>query len=417
MNERATAVALALAAIAACYVLVVPKPQPRQAPWARPLSTETKPDGLAAAARWIASGGIPVMALKGRYDTLATLTASKRGNVLISHVPFLVPTWKAEREALIRWVERGNTLVIAAALADTPGWSAPGQSVSEPFEDLNALAAIDPRPSGEAIRLGTDVRPDVALPEAQYTELAPVSHPFFAGVKSVSAVSDFPAQGWVAADPSHPAGPLLVLGHTGPGALTGDALWVQAHGQGRIIVATVGSVFANRVLGRTDNGRFLANLVTVNLAPGGAVIFDDTHQGAHTMYDARALFSDSRFYLTCLVLIGIWFAWVLGSQRLSVAPSPPPAPGELSLAEGAAALLERTVPQPAAMRLMIDRFRRRHAPLGVGSDDWGWLESAAMRAPAAVATLRAADAALKNDRHVRLKDLRQAITGLEEVLQ
>jgi hypothetical protein len=66
---------------------------------------------------------------------------------------------------------------------------------------------------------------------------------------------------------------------------------------------------------------------------------------------------------------------------------------------------------------MIDRFRRRHAPLGVGSDDWGWLESAAMRAPAAVATLRAADAALNNDRHVRLKDLRQAITRLEEVLQ
>jgi hypothetical protein len=184
-----------------------------------------------------------------------------------------------------------------------------------------------------------------------------------------------------------------------------------------VIVLTVGSAFANRVLGRPDNGQLLANLVTTNLTPGGAVIFDDAHQGRHTLYDARAFFSDPRFYLTCAVLIGVWFAWVLGSQRLSVAPAPPPAPGELSLAEGAAALLERTVPQPAAMRLMIDRFRRRHAPVGVGSDDWGWLESAGNRAPDAVAMLRTADTALREERRVRLKDVRQAITRLEEVLQ
>jgi hypothetical protein len=417
VTERGTAVALALAAIAACYLLVVPKPQPRQSQWARPLSGETRPDGLAAAARWIASGGIRVIALSGRYDTLATLATAERGNVLISHVPFLVPTWQAERRALARWIERGNTLVIAAALADTPGWSAPHQSGSEPFDDLNALAEIDTRPSGEAIRLGTATHPDLPLPEPQYTEVTPVSHPYFAGVKSVSAVSDYPAQGWVAADPPRHAGPLLVLGHTGPGPLTGDALWVQTRGQGRIIVSTVGSAFANRLMGRVDNGKFLANLVTTNLAPGGAVIFDDTHQGAHTLYDARALFSDPRFYLTVVALIGVWFAWVLGSQRLSAPPPPAPAPGELSLAAGAAALLERTVPVQSATRMMIDRFRRRHGPAGAGPDDWNWLQAAGSRAPQAVASLRAADTALREDRRVRIQDVRRAIIELEETLQ
>jgi hypothetical protein len=417
VNERATAVGLAFAAVAAFYLLIVPKPPSRLTAWSRPLSGETKPDGLAAAARWIASSGTPVLALKGRYDTLPTLATAERGNVLISHMPFLVPSWKAEREALEKWIERGNTLLIAAALADTPGWSAPGESATEPFEDLDALAGIVARPSGEAIRLGTAVRSDVALPKASYTELSPVPHPFFTGVKSVSAVSDFPAQGWVAADPMRHAGPLLVLGRTGPGPLTGDAMWVTARGKGRVIVLTVGSAFANRVLGRADNGRLLANLLGTNLTPGGAVIFDDTHQGSHTLYDARALFQDPRFYLTCAVLIGVWFAWVLGSQRLSVAPAAPPAPGELSLAEGAAALLERTVSQPAAMRLMIDRFRRRHAPLGAGGDDWGWLESAASRAPHAVAALRRADSALREERPARLEDVRRAITRLEEVLQ
>jgi len=417
VSERGTAIGLAVAAIAACYLLVVPKPQPRQSLWSRPLSSETKPDGLAVAARWVASAGIPVVALSSRYDTLQSLLSSPSGNVLISHAPFLVPTWKGERQALARWVERGNTLIIAAALADTPGWSGPTQGVTDPSADVKALAEIGVRSSPESMRFGTDASGSLPLPQAQYTELTAVPHPYYAGVHAVTAVSDFPAQGWVADNPRGEAGPLLSLGHTGPGPLTGDAVWVAARGNGRVIVLTVGSAFTNRVLGRADNGRFLANLVTSNLTPGGAVIFDDTHQGGQRFYDARALFADPRFYVTCAVLIGVWFAWVLGSQRLSAPPPPLPAPGELSLAAGAAALLERTVPPQAAARLMIDRFRRRHAPAGASSDDWSWLENAGHRMPHAVTVLRAAELALREDRLVRIEELRQAMTQLEEILQ
>ena len=125
MKERLVTLGLALGALALFYILFLPKPASEDAAPALPLSTEMRPDGYLAAWRWLTAESIPVAALHERYDGLLAGSASQAatGNVLLTILPHKLPVRPEEAAQLDSWVERGNTLLVMAALDDTPAWA------------------------------------------------------------------------------------------------------------------------------------------------------------------------------------------------------------------------------------------------------------------------------------------------------
>ena len=426
MNERASVALLALAAMVAAWALFAPKPTAPDGGYSRPLSTELRDDGLAVAANWLRANQISVRALRGRYSELDALA---RGDVMIIHTPMRIAMRASELKRLRQWVAHGNTLLVMAALADTPAWSGPGASVTLPTVDVASLANLQLQWSPEARHSPlVSSSPGTRYPEPLETTLVPIDrHPYFSGVHEVAALSDFPAVGWVLErhgsakddDEYDDEGVHLVLARTGAGERQGDGLWVVPRKDGRIVVVAVGSAFTNRAIGRADNAAFFAALVTGNLRAGGTVWFDDAHQGATSLYNPAALLRDRRLYETLAIILALWFAWVLGVQRLAVV-SPPPLPDEADLVSSAAGLLDRTIPEREAVRLMLRRFVHRHAPEGIGEAAalrFDWLTESRPGAAEALGVLRRAAAAIDDGKRVRLVAVRRAIVTLEDLLR
>ena len=120
MKERLTTLALAIGALALFYALLFPKPPPDREEPDLPLSSETRAHGYQALWRWLKAENVPVKALHQPYSELSK--SSGRGDVLIATMPSQVPQRRAELVDLDAWVARGNTLVVMAALDDTPPW-------------------------------------------------------------------------------------------------------------------------------------------------------------------------------------------------------------------------------------------------------------------------------------------------------
>ncbi|MGP0083984.1 MAG: hypothetical protein ACLP0B_10195, partial [Steroidobacteraceae bacterium] len=128
MKDRLLTFAFAVCALAAFYVFFFPKPAPADAEVSIPLSTDSGPHGYLGVWRWLKASSIPVAVLSYRYDHLdgAGLAANSTGNVLMTTMPYRLPTNLREAAPLIAWIERGNTLVVMAALDDTPDWAVTG---------------------------------------------------------------------------------------------------------------------------------------------------------------------------------------------------------------------------------------------------------------------------------------------------
>ena len=105
------------------------------------------------------------------------------------------------------------------------------------------------------------------------------------------AFSDYAPRIWSVKVPRD--GFVLALAHE---ADSGEGvLWVRPDGSGTIIVSGFGSLFSNRALGHGDNARLLANIVVgVSVAPQGAVLFDDEHQGLSADLRCRQVLSRPR---------------------------------------------------------------------------------------------------------------------------
>ena len=67
----------------------------------------------------------------------------------------------------------------------------------------------------------------------------------------------------------------------------------------------------NEGLQEDQNRRFAKNLFEHFVAPHERIIFADYHHGLSNLYDADALLADTRFQLSCLVLLLLWFAYVV----------------------------------------------------------------------------------------------------------
>jgi len=408
VRERLITFVCALGALLLFITLFVHGAGGEAQPVILPTTIEARGDGLAGAKQWLEGEGIRTLSLRERFDTLAKrgdLPAS--GNLLVVTLPTATAYREAESDALARWIRAGNTLLVLAALADRPSWGRAGFASG----DLHVLSGLDfaplssdapkrgsmatppeegaartpaPAPSSSARTresrsdaLGRVIEASQRLSEPRSSTLLPNRpDPLLRGVQSVIAWSDFPPPGWTWNMSLPRDGFALALAHARE---TGEeVLWIRPRGEGNIIVCGFGSIFSNRALGRADNAQLLANIVGASLGGGGAVLFDDEHQGLAAAYDPGKFYKDSRLYATLGVLAAVWFIWVLGSTRLRLPLLRVAAPREAELVQSTGTFLARVLSPPAAARRMYEHFFR-HLRARVGraaADDtprWEWL--------------------------------------------
>ncbi len=396
MKERLVTLGLALAALALFYVLFVPKPVPAQNEPALPLSTELRPDGYQAAWRWLKSEGIPVTALHERYDRLFTgnVSPSLTGNILLTTLPHKLAARPGEVTQLDQWVERGNTLIVMAALDDTPLWALTNSSnLIEAAGRLTRLkfTVID---AGDAPKQGAQPHQPIGsvlknLVGVLSSTIEPRGdHPFLQGVKAVQVLSEFPASRWRGVSMDSSA--VLQIGQI---AGNGDAaIWLRRQGRGQVITFAAASIFSNAVIGERDNARLLSNLIAWSRGGAGTVIFDDAHQGAVSYYDAKAFFKDPRLHRTIAWIVLLWFVFVLGMQRLRSRQVDWNPVDVTAFVGGSGEFFAATLTSATAgARLLAHFFNSIRGRLGLtqdGTPEWEWLSAQAGAAPRDLMELR-----------------------------
>ena len=361
MKERLTTLALAAGALLLFYALIFPKPQGPRISDGQPLSTDRRPYGYLAIWRWLGAERIPRVSLRRRYARLSGLLSRPDGNVLLVTLPQRIPMRPAGLAYLKHWVAQGNTVLIAAALDDTPLWAADMREGAE-LDDLERLTGLrfTPQAITSALRALTVRHPKI-------TPSSP--SPLLRGVGALQPTSALPSRLWRA----HQSGATTPLVLAAFARRKVPALWLVPLGSGQIILTAVASPFSNAGLALGGNARFLANVLAWSRGPGGAVIFDDAHAGLAAVYDAAAFFADARLHATLGCLVLLWLVFVLGSQPLRAAPSRWQPLDESAYIEGSARYLAAVVPPADVARRLIEQFIAQLRERMPQADPWRWL--------------------------------------------
>jgi hypothetical protein len=435
VKERLVTLGLAIAALFLCYALFLPKPPPEDLAPPRPLSTDAGAAGYLAAWRWLNADHVPVMALHDRFDHLPGAGAvGATGNVLLTTLPHKLPVRPKEALQLDAWIERGNTLVVAAALDDTPQWALQGDA--RLVKDVGRLTRLkletaeskdqkdekEPKDEKEQKDRKADIARTArtlqsalkALSGSRNVDIEPRgAHPLLQGIHVLRVVSDLPASHWHAT-PMDSAGVLQVAQVTDGGA---GAIWVRRQGKGQVIVLGVAGLFSNQNIGTTDNAKLLANIIGSSLKPGGSLIFDDAHQGAVDYYDAKAFYADPRLHRTLGWLVLLWFVFVLGLQRLSAHAGNRQAADVTAFVGRSGEFFASTLtPAAAGERLLANFFNSIHRRLGAredGSPTWEWLASQAAISHADVVALQELHARIHKGGRVNLSRLQNLLSQLQ----
>jgi hypothetical protein len=350
MRERLVALGLAAAALGLFYVLFFTRPQTDEAE-ALPLSTESRPAGYLAIWQWLTTLHVPAASLRYRYDRLPGLLPRPTGNVLLMTLPQQEPAHAGELVRLQRWVEAGNTLLIMAALDDTPGWALGVEAVDpvspETLEQLTGLrfrgglaAMFRARRDLEALtrhRLDIQPRGEQAL---------------VAGVRHITALSDLP----LGSAELQSQGDVLPLELASRSDNRTTTLWLLRRGAGQILLSSVASPFSNAAVALDDNARLLSNIIAWCRGDGGTVVFDDAHQGATAYYDGKAFFADPRLHRTIGWILLLWLAFVLGALPLRAVRRSWEPLDETAYMEGSARYFAAVVPPGEAAQRLIERF-------------------------------------------------------------
>jgi hypothetical protein len=423
LKERLVTLGLALCALALFYALFLPKPAPANDLPPMPLSTESGPSGYQAAWRWLKAERIPVSALHERYDRLNADSArlSSAGNLLLTTLPHKLPVRPAEASELDAWLEHGNTLVVLAALDDTPLWAlgdsrllaAVGRLTRLKFEVINdetparaAAGASAPHRSLNTVLSG--------ILQSQHSTIVPRgAHPLMQDVHSVQVVSELPASRWRASPMDRSA--VLQIGQV---AGSGDpAIWLRRQGKGQVITFAVASIFSNQLIGRQDNGILLSNLVAWSVRSGGAVIFDDAHQGAVSYYDAKAFFADPRLHRSLGWIVLLWFVFVLGVQPLRTRIrewNPIDVTAFIAMSgEFFASTLTPAVAGAGLFENFFNSIRRRLGLVADGGPVWEWLSAQAGVSLSELSELRRLHDRIRAGRSVDLLRLQNLLSQLQ----
>ena len=460
MRERGIVLLLALGALAAFYGLWL-RPAPSLDPAAdaaRPTSAERRGNGYAGLFEWLEKSGVQARSWRERYTALADTDIPQRGNLLVLTLPGVEMFRNDEFAALDKWVRRGNTLLINAALLDQPGWAAGRESgVVTEVESLTSIefesrevreARLDDTPLAERVREADardakrsgdadedededeDKEADEEEPAGSPHESHEVPekialtatgpHVLLDGVHALALETDYEPQQWSLRMPYDNF--VLTLARAADGE---GALFEQRLGAGRILLAAGGTLFSNRALGNDDNARLFANIIAVALARDGVVLFDDLRQGLSASYDPARFYRDSRLYTTIFILAGLWFVWVVGGTRLRAPAAQTHDPSEAELVRRAGGLIARTVPPWHAALTLFDHFFTRvaRAARAVRPQDsergelWHWLERHAAILPQELDQLKGWYADAHAHRKLPLVPLQNLLDNLERRLK
>jgi hypothetical protein len=382
VKQRGLTLALALAALVFFYALLFPKPLPVIEPTSLPLSADGGEDGELAAWRWLQAEAIPVSSLRDRYDHLSarTLSGVASGNILITVMPHRLSALALEWQPLARWIGQGNTLLVMAALDDTPRWSlSPDAALLADLAHATHMSFLVNQGQAAQASRTDQVRDRLTalLGPAVIAFVPRGAHPLLSEVRNLRAVSDLPASRW-RAQPIDDVIPLTLAQRSDN---FDPVLWLLRAGQGQIIVCALASPFANREIALANNARLLSNIIGWSRAPQGSVIFDDAHQGLVDFYDPRAFFADPRLHRTLWWIVLLWLAFVLGPLRLGSDCSPWRPVDESALIEASGRFYSAAVaPLEAARRLLenfFDGLRRRLGLPENGEPLWDWLDAQA----------------------------------------
>jgi Domain of unknown function (DUF4350) len=416
MSERLITLLCALGALALFYAIFLSPPESVEERVSQPTTEERGNNGYAGAMHWLSSAGVRVESMRQRYDALsADREGATRGNLLITSLPHRYGMRERELQELWAWVAFGNTVLVLAALADTPDWTMPLVERDLP-RDVRELTGVHFEVPDVEAELDAQTLADTfkrLIEPKRHRIVRNRPHPLFEGVREVRAESEFPASEWRAQPPHGDF--VLSLAHDADNGR--DAFWVRRYGNGRFLISGYGSLFSNEQLGEKDNARLLANIVSQSLGPGGAVLFDDQHQGLSELYDAEAFFADERLHATLWLLFAAWLIWILGSVRLRGAPQPPPAPRETAFVQATGGFLARVLhPVQAGRRLIELFFGELRRQIGLGDDDrlvWNWLERQPNVSRADLDSLRAVDARLRTGGRIDLERLQNLLRKLQ----
>ncbi len=415
MKERLVTLGLAAGALALFWILMFPKPQTAMLP-PRPLATGSNGEGYFAASRWLKSAGVATLDLHRRFEHLGDkgISAQQSGNLLILTVPFAVALHPDEFTALDRWVSQGNTLLVLAALDDTPLWSAVTTSFVPELQRLTRIQfTARQAPDTDPGNRSKTARRLASTPATREIELRASGRiGLLAGVNQLATVTPLPSTQWQAKamDPA----PVLELARRVDSA--DPVLWVKTSGKGAIVVSAYASLFTNDVIGKSDNARLLANIITWSLQPGGRVIFDDAHQGAVDEYDAAKFFADPRLHDSLWWMLGLWLAWVMVAQPLRASRANAGSLDESAMLRVTARFFASVLRPVASAQWLFDEFfdrlRHRHGLLQTTAPPWDWLASHAGVRSAALAELRDCYARTQAGQRVSLTRLQRILSQI-----
>lgn len=438
MRERLTTLVCALGALLLFGTLFL-RGGALSAPVSQPTTVDRADNGLLGALRWLQGEGVRTLSLRERFGALSQrLGLPARGNLLIVSLPAAGRFHTDELVSLDRWIRDGNTLLVLAALRDRPAWAQLPFTMQNDLQQLSGLtltfgkAPASQEAAPQAKRSATPPRAAQSPPlrtqqidrliaqlnAPQRSTLEPNrAHPYFDGVAHAVAFSDYAQLSGGVGQPRD--GFAVSLAHQG--GTREDAFWMRPNGAGTIIVSGFSSLFANRALGLADNARLLANLIATTVAPDGAVVFDDQHQGLSDAYDPVKFYRDPRLYATLAVIAAVWLAWVLGGTQLHAPVRRANAPREAELVRATGLFLARVLRPAAAARRLLEQFLYRvRAAAGRKGDDeallWEWLESHPRVARADVRQLRAWHESARRNQRVPLMRLHNLIVTTERQL-
>jgi hypothetical protein len=422
---------LALGALALFYMVLMPKPRDESRLPSQPVSIDIRGDGYQALWRWLDAQHIRALSFRDRYDKLAAAGIPASGNLLITTLPHQAPVRGKELDDLDAWLARGNTLLLLAAMDDTPRWSLGMTPDFLPIlTRMSGLAFVELRPPKPAAGNAAGGTPPSSVTKSaqrvlqsllqpQRGSIAPrIRHPLLEGVQSIATESAYPAARWLASG-NHGA-LALDLGdrtdHVAGITVPEPALWLLPRGEGQVIVLAYASPFTNAVIGRDDNARLFANIVAWSAGTRGAVLFDDAHQGLVNYYDPKAFFADHRLHRTLLWILLLWLLFVLGWQRMRApASSWNPVDVTTFIKVTGGFLAARSGANATALRLLGNFFngiRQRLALPQDGEPVWDWLAAQATVPPAELARLRALHARAQARERIDLVQLQNCLTGI-----
>lgn len=386
MKERLITFALAIGALALFFAMFMPQSGAKGAKITLPRTMELGPNGYGGMVEWLSGQSHPVLSFRQRFTQLPQVVPGQ-GNLLITTMPHSLQARHSEAQPLKDWISAGNTVLVMAALTDTPDWAMLPEYRGDLVAQLKDTIGIEfvvvkdeqEEPSklkkeGALARAKQLVETASRLLEPERRELVSIgTHPLLTGVGSIVALSDFPASEWR----SKPNSVNVILDLAKRKATNVPALWLARIGNGQLIVSGFASPLTNKMLDQGDNARFLANVVSWSVHSGGKVVVDDAHQGAVAFYDPKAFFGDVRLHRALWWLLLLWLVFVLGpSQMRPIGTNWNPV-DVTSFVRATGGFLARTIrPTEAgrrALSLFFNDIRRRLQLPEDGMPVWEWL--------------------------------------------